>query len=226
VDASYAQGAGADLRFPSTFRGANLLVAMVANDGPDTVPVGSAASETSAVFGGTSGLTWTRHAHISARQDWAATGDRLESFGASSAEMWTATPPANWTPSGDVKEISSHPGSGDDGGVVTIAAFANGQVGDITTLDGLNSRTESQTMSVPNRSAVYAAFFNGRVNANFTPSAGYHAAISRNAGDDTAKVIASNNRALPASLQSVGYTGGPAPGDYWEAAVVVVNALH
>jgi hypothetical protein len=81
-------------------------------------------------------------------------------------------------------------------------------------------------MSVPKGSAVYAAFFNGRVNANFTPSAGYHTAISRNAGDDTAKVIASNNRSLPASLQSVGYTDGPAPGNYWEAAVVVVNALH
>ncbi len=226
VDAEYAQGTGADLRFPSGFAGANLLVAIVGNDGPDSVPVGSATSETSAVLGGTSGLTWTRHAHVSARQDWAAPGDRLESYGASSVEIWTATPPANWRPSGDVREISSHPSSGDDGGVLTIAAYSNGQLGDITTLDGLDNRTESQTMSVPNGSAVYAALFNGRVNANFTPGAGYHTAISRNAGDDTAKVIASNNRALPASLQSVGYTGAPPPGDYWEEAVVVVTGRH
>ncbi|HWC37886.1 MAG TPA: hypothetical protein VG476_05125 [Acidimicrobiales bacterium] len=226
VDASYAQSAGADLKLPSRFSGANLLVAIVANDGPDSVPVGTATSETSAVFSGTSGLTWTRHAHISAHQDWAAPNDRLETYGASSAEIWTATPPANWSPSGDVREISSHPSSGDDGGVVTIVAYSNGQLGDITTLDGLDTRTESQAMSVPNGSAVYAALFNGRVNANFTPGAGYHTAISRNAGDDTAKVIASNDRALPASLQRVGYVGGPAPGDYWEGAVVVVTPLH
>ena len=226
VNAAYAQSAGADLRLPSTFTGANLLVAVVANDGPDSVPVGSATSETSAVFSGTSGLTWKRHSHLSARQDWAANGDQPESYGASSVEIWTATPPGNWHPSGDVREISSHPSSGDDGGIVTIVAYSNGQLEDITTLDGLNSRAESQTMSVPNGSAVYAAMFNGRVNATFTPGAGYHTANSRNAGDDTAKVIASNDRALPASLQSVGYTGGPAPGDYWEEAVVVVDGLH
>jgi hypothetical protein len=125
-----------------------------------------------------------------------------------------------------VKKISSHPGSGDDGGVVTVAAYSNGRLGDVTTLDGLDNRPESQAMSVPNGSAVYAALFNGRVNANFTPGAGYHTAISRNAGDDTAKVIASNDRALPASLQRVGYVGGPAPADYWEEAVVVVTPLH
>ena len=226
VDAGYAQSTGADLKLPSRFAGANLLVAIVGNDGPDTVPVGSATSETSAVFSGTSGLTWTRHAHLSARQDWAVPGDQLESFGASSVEIWTATPPANWTPSGDVKEISTHPSSGDDGGVVSIVAYSNGQVGDITTLDGLKNRTESQTMSVPNGSAVYAGLFNGRVNADFTPGADYHTAASRNAGDDTAKVIASNERALPASLQRVGYSGTPGPGDYWEEAVVVVAPLH
>jgi hypothetical protein len=226
VSATYAQSAGADLRLASRFSGANLLVAIVGNDGPDSVPAGSDPSETSAVFSGTSVLTWTRHAHISARQDWAAPGDRLETYGASSVEIWTATPPVNWSASGDVKEISSHPSSGDDGGVVTIAGYSNGQLGDITTLDGLDNRTESQAMSVRNGSAVYAALFNGRVNANFTPGAGYHTAISRNVGDDTAKVIASNDRALPASLQRVGYVGGPTPGDYWEEAVVVVTPLH
>jgi hypothetical protein len=223
VNATYAQSAGADLKLPSRFAGANLLVAIVGNDGPDSVPVGSATSDTSAVFSGKSGLNWTRHAHISARQDWAAPGDQFESFGASSVEIWTATPPDSWTPSGDVKEISSHPSSGDDGGVVTIVAYSKGQLGDVATLDGLDSRAESQTMSVPQGSAVYAGLFNGRVNANFTPGAGYHAAVSRNAGDDTAKVIASNDRALPASLQRVGYAAGRSPGAYWEEAVVVVN---
>ncbi|HEX6475892.1 MAG TPA: hypothetical protein VF005_01360, partial [Acidimicrobiales bacterium] len=68
--------------------------------------------------------------------------------------------------------------------------------------------------------------FNGRENAAFTPLSGYHTAAARRAGDDTAQVIASNDRALGAGLQTVGYTSSPSPGDYWEEAIVEVRPTH
>ena len=218
VSGSHAQREPATLTLPSTFSAADLLVAVVANDGPD-----SNTSETMAVFGGTSQLTWIRHAHISARQDWAAGTDQLDAYGASSTEIWTAVPPSNWTP-GTVTEISNHPNTTDHGGVITIAAWTNGQLGNVATLDGLNSRPEHQSMVLSGAgSSIYAAMFNGRKNARFTPLSGYHTTAARRAGDDTAQVIASNDRALGAGLQSVGYTSSPSPGDYWEEAVVEVR---
>jgi hypothetical protein len=221
VNASYAQDSPATLTLPSSFSTANLLVAVVSNDGPD-----SNTSETTAVFGGNSGLTWTRRAHISARQDWAVPGDQLDTYGASSAEIWTAVPPPGWTP-GTVTEISNHPNTPDDGGVITIAAWANGQLGNIATLDGLNTRPEHQNMVLSGAgSSIYAALFNGRNNATFTPSSGYHTAVARHAGDDTAQVIASDSRDLGAGLQTIGYAPSPSPGDYWEEAIVEVIPAH
>jgi hypothetical protein len=223
VTASYSQQSGATLDLPSTFATADLLVAIVANDGPD-----SNTLETHAVFGGASGLTWVRHAHVSARQDWAAQGDRVDLAGASSAEIWTASPPKGWTPS-KVTEVSNFPESTsplrDDGGIVTIAAWSSGRLGQIFTLDGLNSRLEHQYIdTLGPASSIYAAMFNGRVNSNFVPVAGFHTAagIARRAGDDTAQVIASNNRNLPPGIYNVGYISNPAPGNYWEMAVVEV----
>jgi hypothetical protein len=223
VTASYAQETGATLALPSTFAKAHLLVAIVANDGPD-----SDTLETHAVFGGAPGLTWNRGAHISAHQDWTAPGDRVDLAGASSAEIWTANPPRGWTP-GKVTEISSFPEITspvrDDGGIVTIAAWSSGRLGQILTLDGLNSRPEHQALNTLGpASSIYAAVFNGRVNANFIPLRGFHTAsgTTRRAGDDTAQVIASNNRNLPAGIYNVGYVSNPAPGDYWEMALVEV----
>jgi hypothetical protein len=60
VTAAYAQQTGATLSSPPNFSKADLLVAIVANDGPDSNSV-----ETHAVFSGTSGLKWIRHTHIS-----------------------------------------------------------------------------------------------------------------------------------------------------------------
>ena len=126
-------------------------------------------------------------------------------------------------------EISNFPETNsalrDDGGIITIAAWSSGQLGQIFTLDGLNSRAEQQSVdTLGPASTIYAAMFNGRANASFTPVAGYHTAagIVRRAGDDTAQVIASDNRTLPAGIQHVGYTSAPAPGDYWEMAIVEV----
>jgi hypothetical protein len=223
ASANVAQDAPATITVPATFAGANLLVAMVATDGPDSVPVGSATSETTALFGGTSGLSWTRHGHESARQDWVATGDRLETYGGSATEAWTATPPPGWTPKGTVTEISNHPNSTDDGQVLTIAAFNNGRLGDVDTLDGLARRPEQQGMSVPAGSCVYAATFAGQVNANFTPLTGYHKVMQRRQGDDTAGVLASDSRDLPAGLQALGYSA-PNPGNYWEMTIAVITA--
>ncbi len=222
ASASVAQNVPATITVPTSFAGANLLVAMVATDGPDSTPVGSATSETTAVFGGTSGLTWTRHGHESSRQDWAATGERLETYGASATEVWTATPPPRWTPQGNVTEISNHPNSADDGQVLTIAAFNNGGLGDVITLDGLASRPEQQQMSVPPGSSVYAATFNGKVNASFTTLPGYHHVLQRRQGDDTATVLTSDSRDLPAGLQAVGYSA-PNPGNYWEMTIAVIT---
>jgi hypothetical protein len=122
-----------------------------------------------------------------------------------------------------VTEISNHPNSVDDGQVLTIAAFNNGRIGGVTTLDGLASRPEQQQMSVPVGSSIYAATFSGRVNANFTPLPAYHEVIQRRQGDDTAGVLASDSRDLPAGLQAVGYSA-PNPGNYWEMAIAVITA--
>ncbi len=223
ASANVAQDVAATITVPANFAGANLLVALVATDGPDSTPVGSATSETTAVFGGTSGLTWTRHGHESARQDWAATGDRLETFGGSATEVWTTTPPPGWTPHGNVTEISNHPNSTDDGQVLTIAAFDNGRLGEVNSLDGLANRSEQVDMSIPAGSCVYAATFAGKVNANFTPLTQYHEVVQRRQGDDTAGVLASNSRDLPAGLQAVGYSA-PNPGNYWEMTIAVITA--
>jgi hypothetical protein len=223
ASANVAQNVPATVTVPASFSGANLLVALVATDGPDSVPVGNATSETTAVFGGTSGLTWTRQGHESSRQDWAATGDRLETYGGSATEVWTALPPQGWTPHGTVTEISNHPNLVDDGQVLTIAAFNNGRIGDVKTLDGLASRPEQQQMSVAAGSSVYAATFSGRVNANFTPVHAYHEVVQRRQGDDTAGVLASDSRDLPAGLQAVGYSA-PNPGNYWEMTIAVITA--
>jgi hypothetical protein len=221
VSANYPQNSPGTVTLPSSFSQANLLVAVVANDGPD-----SNTSETTAVFGGTPGLTWTRHAHISARQDYAVGGDQVDAYGASSAEIWTAVPPPGWTP-GTVTEISNHPNTPDDGGVMTIAAFSNGQLGNIATLDGLDSRPEHRSMELSGAgSTIYAALFNGKKNAAFTPSSGYHTVVGRRAGDDTAQVIGSDSRTLGAGRQVIGYAPTPSPGDYWEEAIVEVIPAH
>jgi hypothetical protein len=219
VSASYAQNQVATLTLPSGFSTAKLLVAIVANDGPD-----SNTTETTAVFGGTTHLRWVRHAHVSARQDWEAGTDSIDVYGASSAEIWTAAPPSGWRPGGKtVTEISNQPNTGDDGGVITLAAWSNGRLGHIHTLDGLNSRPEHQLMALDGSSAsIYAAVFNGRANASFNPASGYQFTVTRHAGDDTAGVIASDNRNLGASLQNIGYASTPSPGDYWEMAIVEV----
>jgi len=221
VSAAYAQQTGATMKLPSAFSGANLLVAVVANDGPD-----SNAAETHAVFGGSSRLTWTRNAHISARQDWATAGAALDIAGASSTEVWTASPPRGWTP-GTVSEISNWPelrsATRDDGGAITIAAFATGKLGQVMTVDGLNSRPENQSFdTIGARSAILAAVFNGRVNATFAPLSGLSSLVARRAGDDTAQILASTIKALLPGIYKVGYTSAPAPGDYWEMAIVQV----
>jgi len=222
ISGTYEQSSGTVLHLPSGFAPADLLVAIVANDGPD-----SATSVTHAGFGGTSGLTWICHGHVSARQDWAVSRDRLDRAGASSAEIWTAAPPVGWTP-GTVTEISSNPEPDvvhrDDGGVVTITAWANGQLGQVLTVDGVAGRPLRESLdTLGPGSAAYAAIFTGRVNAAFTPLAGFHTVISRRAGDDTAQVIASNNRDLPSGIHSVGYAPTPGPGNYWEMAVVEIT---
>ena len=82
IKGSAAQNQQVSMVIPPTFGGATLLVAVTADDGPDTVPVGSVTSATHAVFGGNSGLKWVRRAHVSARHDVALPGDQLEKYGA------------------------------------------------------------------------------------------------------------------------------------------------
>jgi hypothetical protein len=211
------------MTIPPSFTGADLLVAVTAEDGPDTTPVGGYRSPTTAVFGGNSGLRWARLAHVSARHDVALPGDRLETAGASSTEVWQAIVPAGWTGTGKtITEISSHPLTADDGHVALVAAFANGVVNTTATADGLGGTgTEAITRSVPAGSAVYASTLEGRVNAAFQPTSGSHTATQRRAGDDTMGVVASNSRALPAERFTIGQLGDP--GAYWEEASVVVS---
>jgi hypothetical protein len=208
---------------PSSFSAANLLVALVAADGPDSIPVGSATSETSVEFSDPAGLIWMRAVHVSARHDFGLGPDPREQFGASIAEVWTAMPPRGWSPLTDpISIVNSHPNTTDDGSLITIAGFAHGRLAEVATIDGMAADAERLSLSVPGQSAIYAATFAGRRNANFTPVAGFHLAAQRRAGDDTAGVIASNDRNLPAGIQTVGYTA-PGPGDFWELAVAVIS---
>jgi hypothetical protein len=222
--ASVAQDVVADIAVPSRFTGANLLVALVASDGPDTYPATHVMTETTAIFGGSAGLTWTRVAHVSARQDWATPGAHIELYGASVAEVWTATPPDGWTATGDITVTTTHPNTRDDGMTVTVAAFASAQLTRTVTFDGLAGMAERRSVNVPADSAIYAATFAGRVNADFTPVANFHNVVERRAGDDTATVIASNNRDLPEGAVKVGNVA-PDPGNFWEVAVAIVTAL-
>ena len=218
---SIAQNAVASIAVPASFRGARLLLALVAADGPDSVPVGTVRTETTAVIAGTTGLVWTRAAHVSARQDWAAPGDRLERFGASITEIWTAIPPRQWKAQGTITITSSHRNRYDDGMAATVIAFAHGRLAQAPTIDGLATRPETLAVTVPKHAAVYAATFAGRMNASFTPLPGFHLAVQRRAGDDTAGVLVSNRHDLPPSTQVVGYSA-PNPGDYWEMAAAVI----
>jgi hypothetical protein len=221
--ASVAQNQVAVVAMPSTFAGADLLVASVAADGPDTYPATKVTTPTTAVFGGTSGLHWTRVAHVSARHDWATPGAHLERYGASVAEIWIATAPARWTSTGVVTVANSHPETRDDGMTVTVAAFSNAQFDEAVTFDGLAGMPEHMPVFVPHDSAIYAATFAGQLNADFTPVANFHHVIERRAGDDTAGVIASNSRDLSTGTIQVGNIA-PDPGNYWEVAVAVVTA--
>jgi len=222
--ASVAQNQFATIAMPSAFTGANLLIALVAADGPDTYPATRVTTPTTAVFGGSAGLRWIREAHVSARHDWATPGAQLEQFGASVAEVWSATLPAHWTPNGDVTVANSHPNTHDDGTVVTIAAFSHARFDHAVTFDGLAGMSELRRVNMPNDSAIYAATFAGRVNSDFAPVAHFHHVIERRAGDDTAGVIASNSRDLPAGAIAVG-NAAPDPGNYWEVAAAVVTAV-
>jgi hypothetical protein len=222
--ASVAQDQVAVFAMPSTFEGADLLVASVTADGPDTYPATSVTTPTTAVFGGRSGLQWTRVARVSARHDWAALGARLEVYGASVAEIWVATPTAPWTPTGVVTVANSHSETRDDGMTVTVAAFSHAQFDEAVSFDGLAGMAEHMAVFVPHDSAIYAATFAGRRNAAFTPIAKLHRVIERRAGDDTAGVIASNSRDLPTGRIEVGNTA-PDPGNYWEVAAAVITAL-
>ena len=219
--AAAPQAGVASIALPDTFATAKILVALVGADGPDTVPIGFATSETTARFSGGQ-LTWTRVAHVSARHDWTTPGGRVERFGASVAEVWVASPPPGWSGGQVVRVTLNHPNHRDDGFVVTIAAFANGRLLEATTADGLNARAEQKQLTVPDHSAVYAATFNGQRNADFTPLVGYHRALQRRAGDDTAAVIASDGRDLAGGMQTVGFTS-PEPGNFWEMAVAVIG---
>lgn len=222
--ASVAQNAVADIAVPSSFTGANLLVALVGSDGPDTFPATSITTPTTAVFGGTANVTWTRVAHVSARHDWATPGAHLELYGASVAEVWTATPPQGWSASGDITVTTTHPNTRDDGMTVTIVAYSSAQFDHAVTFDGLAGMPERRSVDVPNDSSIYAATFAGRVNADFTPTANFHDVVERQAGDDTATIISSNSRDLPTGSYDTGMVA-PDPGNFWEVAVAVVTAV-
>jgi hypothetical protein len=219
--ATTTQSAIASIAMPVRFAGSNLLVALVATDGPDTFPATRIMNQTTAVFGGDASLHWNRAAHVSARRDWVAPGGQRELFGASVAEVWTAVPPAQWSP-GTVTVTNNHRNAHDDGMAVTIAAFANGVLDHTVVNDGLHDRAEACELVLPDHALVYAATFAGRVNANFVPTPDAHLVTARRAGDDTAGVIATNGHDLPAGQIRIGYTS-PNPGDYWEVAAAVVR---
>ena len=224
ISGAGSQAATITLRIPSAWSAADLILAFVASDGPDTEPVTTISRPTTAVLGGASGLTWTRLAHVSARHDWSRPSEPLERYGASIAEIWAARVPRDWTRagSGTITVANSHPETADNGFAATIVAFANGRISGIATLDGLSANPEWQRVVVPACSDIFAATFAGRANASFDPVAGYHLVVQRRAGDDTAGVLASDSRCLPASSQRVGYSA-PNPGDFWEMAIAIVG---
>lgn len=220
--ASVAQNQVAQLHVPHEFAHADLLVALVAADGPDTYPATHIRKGTTAVFGGSAGLHWKRRAHVSARHDVGAGHARHERYGASVAEIWTAVPPPNWNAAGIITCTSTHPETRDDGLAVTVAAFAHRTLVRTVTNDGLHTRPERLTTQVAEGDELLAALFEGRVNANFVPLPGFHVVVQRRAGDDTASVLESDSRSLPAGSQTVGFAS-PNPGDYWEMAVAVIG---
>jgi hypothetical protein len=211
----------AEIHVPRAFAHADLLVALVAADGPDSFPATRYRSATTAVFGGSSGLHWQRAAHVSARHDVHARHEFRERYGASVAEIWTAVPPPAWHAGGTITCITNHPKSGDDGTALTIAAFAHGRLARTQTKDGLHTRAERLTTPVGAGDDLLAALFEGRMNSDFIPLPGYRTVVQRRAGDDTASVLESDNRSLPAGAQTVGFAS-PNPGDYWEMAVAVI----
>lgn len=218
IQASGPQDQQVILSIPASFGGADLLIATTADDGPDNPTTPNAA-----VFGGTSGLTWTRVGHDSSRANVALPGDTLEPTGASSTEAWQAIPPPGWNGTATtISELSNHPTTADDGHVVSVSAYTNGVVEHTVNSDGLGG-AGSATVGiggVPSGSAVYMAILEGRVNAPFAPTSGSHTAVQRQAGDDTMSVVASSSRALPAGSFTAGHVGDP--GAYWEATGVVV----
>ncbi len=219
--ASVAQSQVANLPVPRAFAHANLLVALIAADGPDTYPATHIRRGTTAVFGGSTGLHWKRWARVSARRDVGLGHAPHEIFGASVAEIWTAVPPPNWNAVGVITCTTTHPETHDDGLAVTVAAFAHGRLDHVRTKDGLHTRTERLTTLVTAGDDVFAALFEGRMNADFVPLPGLRVDVQRRAGDDTASVLETDNRSLPAGTQTVGYAS-PNPGDYWEMAVAVI----
>jgi hypothetical protein len=219
--ANAAQNQQAVIHVPHSFARANLLVALVAADGPDSFPATRYRSATTAIFGGSSGLQWKRAAHVSAHRDVHTRHEFRERYGASIAEVWTAAPPAGWHAGGTITCITNHPKSGDDGTAVTIAAFSHGRLAQTLTKDGLHSRPERLTTTVGAGDDLLAALFEGRMNADFVPLPGYRTLVQRRAGDDTASVLESDNRSLAAGSQTVGFAS-PNPGDYWEMAVAVI----
>ncbi len=146
---------------------------------------------------------------------------RRESQGASIAEIWTAVPPPGWNGRGVITCTTTHPETRDDGMTVTVAAFGHGALERTLTNDGLHTKPERVTTTVNAGDDVFAALFEGRANANFVPLPGYRVDIQRRAGDDTASVLESAARSLPAGSQTVGFAS-PNPGDYWEMAVAVI----
>jgi len=219
--ATAPQNRPAVIAVPDSFRGARLLVALVAADGPDTVPEGRARSATTAVFGGATSLHWTRAAHVSARRDWPLGRAPRERFGASVAEVWTAVPPAGWPANGTITATTTHPDTHDDGLAITVVAFTHAVLAHVTTIDGLHTRAERLRLAIGARDMVYAATFAGRRNANFVPLPGLRLVVQRRAGDDTAGVLASTASVQAAGPRAVGYAS-PNPGDFWEMAVAVV----
>jgi hypothetical protein len=218
--ATAPQNEAAVIKVPRSFRDARLLVALVAADGPDTIPEGRTVSETSAVFGGSSPLQWTRAARASARHDWAEGNAPRERYGASVTEVWTAVPPAGWQP-GTITATTTHPDTRDDGLAVTIVAFSHATLARVKTIDGMHTRAERLRVAVAPGDMLYAASFAGRRNANFVPLAGLRRVAQRRAGDDTAGVLAYKTTAAATGTETVGYAS-PNPGDFWEMAVVVI----
>ena len=208
---------------PSAFAAADLLVALVAADGPDSVPIGAATTETTARFSDPAGCCGRACACVRPSR-LRLPGPAPENFrriccrGLDGDHHHRVGPGLGPDPG----RRTTIPTSRDDGFVVTIAAFTNGRLAEAATIDGMTDDTEQISLSVPDGSAIYAASFAGHLNTDLVPLAGFHLVRQRRAGDDTGGVIASNARALSAGVQHLGYTA-PDPGNFWELAVAVVS---